>query len=418
MPWPPASPRAGTGAPSGTAGRPSRLLIFSVTAMALLNNSILMSSTPEILESFGEPISRAGMLIAAGTVTGIVAAPAIGFLADRHGRKRVLVPCLLVFGTFGSLGGFAPSFEWLLAIRITQGLGSAGLTNLAVVLISDHWSGLDRARLLGQNSAVITGFLAVFPFLGGATTDLFGWRWNFAYYAMALLVGALVARHLEDPWVGQRVPVGRQLRMAFAEVSIPVNALTMALGSLTFFIMFGVFLTLIPIHLDEAFGLGPTQRGLVAAVPAVTSTITALTVTWFRARLSVVAMVVTGLGVFGTAFVAMGLGSLWLLVAAAAVYGLAEGFTIPTLQDLVAERAPEHLRGVLMALWVGGLRVGQTTGPLVVGVALGLWSTETVLTVAGVTVGCLAATVAWSRILPSGRPMVLGGSGYPDDGNR
>jgi len=170
--------------------------------MALLNNSILMSSTPEILESFGEPISRAGMLIAAGTVTGIVAAPAIGFLADRHGRKRVLVPCLLVFGTFGSLGGFAPSFEWLLAIRITQGLGSAGLTNLAVVLISDHWSGLDRARLLGQNSAVITGFLAVFPFLGGATTDLFGWRWNFAYYAMALLVGALVARHLEDPgWV-------------------------------------------------------------------------------------------------------------------------------------------------------------------------------------------------------------------------
>ncbi|MEE3102479.1 MAG: MFS transporter, partial [Actinomycetota bacterium] len=76
-------------------GPPSRLLVFSVTAMALLNNSVLMSSTPEILESFGEPVERAGMLIAAGTVTGIVAAPAIGFLADRYGRKRVLVPCLL-----------------------------------------------------------------------------------------------------------------------------------------------------------------------------------------------------------------------------------------------------------------------------------------------------------------------------------
>ena len=417
MPRPPASPRAGTDGFTGTAGRPSRLLVFSVTAMALLNTAVRVSSTPEILESFGEPVSRAGMLIAAGTVTGIVAAPAIGFLADRHGRKRVLVPCLLVFGTFGSLGGFAPSFEWLLAIRITQGLGSAGLINLVVVLISDHWSGHDRARLLGQNSAVITGFLAIFPFLGGATTDLFGWRWNFGYYAMALLVGALVARHLEDPWVGQRVPVGRQLRMALAEVSIPANALTMALGSLIFFIMFGVFLTLIPIHLDEAFGLGPTQRGLVAAVPAITSTITALTVTWFGARLSVGAIVVTGLGVFGATFVAMGLGSLWLLVAAAAVYGLAEGFTIPTLQDHVAEQAPEHLRGVLMALWVGGLRVGQTTGPLVVGVALGLWSTETILTVAGITVGCLAVAVASSRLLPSGRPMLSGGPGSSDDGN-
>ena len=115
--------------------------------MALLNNSVLMSSTPEILESYGEPVSRAGMLIAAGTLTGIVAAPAIGFLADRYGRKRILVPCLLVFGTVGSLGGFSPSFEWLLLVRIIQGLGSAGLINLVVVLISDHWSGMDLSLI-------------------------------------------------------------------------------------------------------------------------------------------------------------------------------------------------------------------------------------------------------------------------------
>ncbi len=413
MPRPPASPRPG----SSTVGRPSRLLVFSVTAMALLNNSVLMSSTPEILESFGEPVSRAGMLIAAGSLTGIVAAPAIGFLADRYGRKRIIVPCLLVFGTFGSLGGFAPSLEWLLAIRIIQGLGSAGLINLVVVLITDHWSGLDRARLLGQNSAVITGFLAIFPFLGGVTTDLFGWRWNFAYYGMALLVGVAVVRYLDDPWVGRPVPVGRQFRMAMAEVAIPVNAVTIALGSLTFFVMFGVFLTLIPIHLDEVFGLGPTERGLVAAVPAVTSMATSLTVAWFRTRLSVGFMVATGLGVFAATFVAMGLGSLWLLVAAAAVYGLAEGLTIPTLQDLVAERAPEHLRGVLMALWVAGLRVGQTTGPLIAGVAIGLWSTSTVLVLAGGAVGCLAVVLAASRILPSGRPVAPTGPGSATDVN-
>jgi len=116
---------------SARTGPPSRLLVFAVTAIALLNTSVLMSSTPEILESFGEPIERAGMLIAAGTVIGIVAAPAIGFLADRYGRKRVLVPCLLVFGVFGSLGGFSPSFGWLLAVRVVQGLGSAGLINLS-----------------------------------------------------------------------------------------------------------------------------------------------------------------------------------------------------------------------------------------------------------------------------------------------
>ena len=361
--------------------------------MALLNNSVLMSSTPEILESFGEPIERAGMLIAAGTVTGIVAAPAIGFLADRYGRKRILVPCLLVFGTFGSLGGFSPSLEWLLVIRVIQGLGSAGLINLVVVLITDHWSGIERTRLLGQNSAVITTFLAIFPFLGGVTTDLFGWRWNFAYYGMALVVGAVVARSLDDPWEIQRIPLLQRLREAMAELSIPANAMAVGIGSLTFFVMFGVFLT-----------LSPTQRGMVAAVPAVTSTATALVVTWFRVRMSAGVMVAVGLGVFGATFVAMGLGSLWLLVAAAAVYGLAEGITIPTLQDLVAEQAPEHLRGIILALWVSGLRLGQTAGPLVVGVAIGIWSTDVVLVGAGVLVAVVGVAVGTSRVLPDARP--------------
>ena len=271
------------------------------------------------------------------------------------------------------------------------------------MLITDHWSGTERTRLLGQNSAVITAVLAVFPFLGGATTDLFGWRWNFAYYGLALVVGAVVARSLHDPWEGRTDPVGRQLRDALAELSVPVNAMAIVLGSLTFFVMFGVFLTLIPIHLDEVFGLGPTKRGIVAAVPAVTSTVTALVVTWFRARMSIRAMVAVGLGVFAATFVAMGLGNLWLLVAAAAVYGLAEGATIPTLQDLVAEQAPERLRGALMAFWVGGLRIGQTTGPMVVGAAIGWWTTGTVLVAAGVVVASIALIVGRSRILPTAR---------------
>ena len=123
-----------------------------------------------------------------------------------------------------------------------------------------------------------------------------------------------------------------------------------------------------------------------------------------RARNQVtISAVAVGLGVFAATFVAMGLGNLWLLVAAAAVYGLAEGATIPTLQDLVAEQAPERLRGALMAFWVASVRIGQTTGPLVVGVAIGWWTTGTVLVAAGVVVAGIALTVGCSRILPTAR---------------
>ena len=389
-----------------TVQRPARSLIFSVTAMGLLSNALLMSSTPEILETFGAPTSRAGLLIACGTVTGIVAAPTMGFLADRYGRKRVLIPCLVVFGVFGALGGLAPSLGWLLAARVCQGAGSAGLINLAVVIISDHWQGLDRARLIGQNSAVITTCLAVFPFLGGVTTDLVGWRWMFGFYAVALVVAAVLAARLVDAWEPRPVTVGAQLRDALSEVRRPAMATVICLDGVIFFVMFGLFLTVMPIYLDETFGLGPTQRGLVAAAPAITSTISALVVARARSRLSAARLVQVGIAVFGLTFLLMGIGPLWLLVVGAAVYGLAEGLTIPTLQDLVAEWAPEQVRGVVMAMSIGVLRLGQTSGPLTFGFALALWSGQVIFVLAGAGAIALAGIVAVSRVIETGGPAV------------
>ena len=53
--------------------------------------------------------------MAAGTLPGIVMAPVIGVLADRFGRRAVLVPCLVAFGVFGLLSALAPTFLALLA---------------------------------------------------------------------------------------------------------------------------------------------------------------------------------------------------------------------------------------------------------------------------------------------------------------
>ncbi len=97
-----------------------------------------------------------------------------------------------------------------------------------------------------------------------------------------------------------------------------------------------------PIHMDQEFGLGPTQRGLVAAVPALSSTVSSLLVARARTRVHGGWLVYAGMFVFAATFVIMGVASLWVLVAAAALYGLAEGLTIPTMQDLVADEAPDH----------------------------------------------------------------------------
>ena len=53
---------------------------------------------------------------------------------------------------------------------------------------------------------------------------------------------------------------------------------------------------------------------------------------------------------------------------------------------------------------MSSLRLGQTAGPLVVGVAIGFWSTGTVLAGAGVLVMVVGVAVGTSRVLPEGRP--------------
>ncbi len=293
----------------------------------------------------------------------------------------------------------APSLDWLFFARICQGLGSAGLINLAVVIISDHWKGLDRARLIGQNSAVITVCLAIFPFLGGVITDLFGWRWVFSLYTSAVILAALLWIRFVDIWEPRLVPVGEQFRFALTEVRKSAMATVICIEGAIFFVMFGLFLTVMPIHLDEVFGLGPTERGLIAAAPAVTSTLSALIVARARGRISASRLVRVGMAVFGITFCLMGVGPLWLLIMASAIYGLAEGFTIPTLQDLVADWAPSHARGAVIALSVGVLRLGQTTGPLVFGWALGIWAGRFVFTVAGIGIIISACAVGIFRLL-------------------
>ena len=80
---------------------------------------------------------------------------------------------------------------------------------------------------------------------------------------------------------------------------------------------------------------------------------------------------------------------LLLVVVAALVYGASEGFFIPMLQDLNMEDAPDEHRAVVIAVWVGFARAGQTIGPLLAGVSVGLLGTSATFVAGSVIAGML-----------------------------
>lgn len=344
-----------------------------MTVTGIMANTLVAPAIPDILDGLGVDQNRAGLLLAAATLPGVVVAPLIGLLADRYGRREVLIPCLATFGLFGGLSGLAPTFSLLLAARLVQGIGSAGLINLAVVVIADHWHGSDRARVIGQNSAVLTVALAVLPPLGGALTDVAGWRATFAPYWFGLVTAAGVAV-VTDRSPRRNVRIGQQLGQARGYLrSAPVLA-AIASGSVIFLLVFGLMLTALPLYLAEEFGLSASARGVVLGLPALTATIGSLALGHLTERFDARRLILAGSAILAVAFtIVAGAPVLAVVVLGALLYGFGEGATIPSLQAIVAGSAPASSRGAVVAVWVGGVRAGQTAGPIIAGLALSQW---------------------------------------------
>ncbi|MFV2038897.1 MAG: MFS transporter [Acidimicrobiales bacterium] len=379
--------------------RPPLALIYVVTVTGVMLNSLIAPAIPDILDTFGQDASKAGILVASGSLPGIVVAPMVGFAADRFGRKRILVPCLLVFGSFGVVAATAPTFNVLLAARFAMGFGSAGLINLAVVMLGDSFSGANRTRAIGRNAAVLTTGLAVLPLISGLVTDLSSWRWALAIYTLALGTAGLVIIFMDNFKPQQTGNVKTQLVEAVRILRQPILATTLVSGALTFALIFGVFLTALPVHLEREFGLSAGWRGLIIAVPAVTSTMVSANLARLRGRWGLRTMMVTGSSLFVVSFVTMGLtGVLGVAILGAAVYGLGEGATIPTLQDVAVSAAPDQHRGGILAGWVSAARLGQTIGPLAAAPLIAATDTGTTMVIGGLVAILLVLLKAFGPI--------------------
>ncbi len=344
--------------------RPPFWVVVAITVSGIMTNTMITAGLPDILDGVGASRDLAGLLVAAGSLPGIVLATVIGLLADKWGRREILVPAMVVFALAGAAGAFAQSLGQLLVIRFVQGSASAGLINLGAVIIADHWKGPDRARLLGINAGILTICLAVFPTIGGGLVDLFGWRAPFLAYLVTLGPTLIAWRRLP---VGTRseVRVVDQLRRTIPYVTRPETMAILAATVTLFVLIFGMLLTILPLHADEVFGLGPTYRGIVLGLPAIGSTTAAFTIQRVRGRIGV-RRVAISIGVLFTAALALmaSATTLPVLAVGAILFGLGEGASFPTFQDRLAGSVPEEVRGTMMASQVSFARTGQVIGPI------------------------------------------------------
>jgi len=245
-------------------------VLFGVTLMAVLGVSSITPALPEIRDAFSVTSAQVGLLITIFTLPGISLTPVLGVLSDRHGRRKILIPALLLFGIAGGLCAFARSFELLLSLRLLQGMGAAALGTLNVTVIGDIFTGHERSAALGYNSSVLSIGTASYPAIGGALATL-GWFYPFALAFLAVPVGLLVLFSLHNPEPHNDQRLREYFGDVFSRLSDREVLGLLGVSLLTFIILFGPQLTFLPILMDERFGAPSYLRGAVLSGASLTT---------------------------------------------------------------------------------------------------------------------------------------------------
>lgn len=174
-------------------------LIAMMMALNALAIDSMLPALPAIGDALGVVTENSRQWVITAYLLGFGVTQVIyGPLADRYGRKPVLMIGLTLYVLFSVLAAFAPTFELLIAARVGTGVGAAALRVLAVSIVRDRYSGRTMARVMSLSFLVFLGVPILAPTLGQAILTVAPWPWIFV--ALAVAGGAFMI------WAAIRLP--------------------------------------------------------------------------------------------------------------------------------------------------------------------------------------------------------------------
>jgi len=158
---------------------PLTAAVMLATLMQVIDMTIANVALPHMQGSFGVNLDDIKLVLTFFIVASAVATPAMGWLAERYGRRRVLLVCVTGFAMFSFMVGASTSFTEVVTARAMQGVFGSAFVPLSQAILLDSYP---RERH-GTAMAIFTLGVVVGPVLGptlgGYITQYYSWRWNF-----------------------------------------------------------------------------------------------------------------------------------------------------------------------------------------------------------------------------------------------
>ena len=391
-------------------------VLCGVPFLMVLGNSLLFPVLPAMQAQMHLSRVQASLVVTAFSAPAGVCIPLAGWLADRVGRRRVMVPALLLFGGGALLaGGMAAArgpYGLILAGRAVQGLGAAGMAQMATVLAADLLRGPERPQALGLLEAANGLGKGLSPILGGIL-GLWAWFAPFFFFAGLSFLQAGATLWAVPESIPASVGQGRPWRI-LREKGVALGA-CLGAGAATLYLLFGSLFFLAE-TLERRWGVAPLPAGMLLAIPvgglAATSYLGGRLLQgrpeWAKG------MVVAGLTLLAAVLGALAAHQqLVYLLAAGSLLGIGAGSVLSALNLLVTSAVPAAKRGVVTSLYGAVRFFGVALGPL----SFGLFMPRGAAVLFGGAAGLAAAgALAAATLLHQGR--LLDGAGDRPGGRR
>jgi DHA2 family multidrug resistance protein len=153
--------------------------VMLATFMEILDTTVVNVSVPHIAGNLGATVDEGTWVVTSYLVSNAIVLPMAGWLANRLGRRNMLMMCVTGFTLTSLLCGMATSLEWLIFFRVLQGLTGGGLQPLAQAVLLETFPPKKHGTAMAAFGLGIILAPILGPTLGGYITDNFTWRWIF-----------------------------------------------------------------------------------------------------------------------------------------------------------------------------------------------------------------------------------------------
>ncbi len=372
----------------------SHLLMLCITAFfAMAGGALLAPVLPDMVKPLKTTSHEIGLLISAFTFSTAIFTLVIGHFIDRVNRKKILVPCLVIYGLPGLVSYFTSDLQLLLILRFIQGIGAAALLPLTMLVIADVYKGHESFHAMSRVSIALAIGSVSAPLIGGALAS-FGWNYPFLFYALSLPFAFVVLTFLPETRVQRNNDDHKGITNGFKALKELRVTYTIFQGFVIFFLLYAV-LVYVPIMIETVLGYTAKEAGLILAFQGMAiiltiSRVKSLASKYSKTTIITAAFVLAGLALLSLSFAHSIVAVFPLILLFGAGYGLAQ----TAIDTQIIDIAPSESKGGVLSIHNSMKFFGSCLSPIVLGIVLLHFDLSTVFRVSG-SFGLLVALTTY-----------------------